>query len=110
MNNDIHEFLFSIGVSQSYTGYPYFISAVERIMEDRSRLSRIRRDIYLPLADQYNTSLSSVEKDIRTIRDVIIRNNGLKLLEKESGRRLYYSDPPFPKEVLEIFAVCFDKS
>ena len=103
MKETLTKFLLRIGVFQCYAGYPYFVSAVEMAIENPWRLSNIRQEIYRPLAARYGVSLSCIEKDIRTIRDVIVRNNGLAILEKMT----YYRNPPFPKEVIQIFAECF---
>ena len=107
MKETLTKFLLRSGVFQCYAGYPYFVSAVEMAIENPWRLSNIRQEIYRPLAARYGVSLSCIEKDIRTIRDVIVRNNGLAILEKMTGQSFYYRNPPFPKEVIQIFAECF---
>ncbi|MCD2492889.1 sporulation initiation factor Spo0A C-terminal domain-containing protein [Lacrimispora sp. NSJ-141] len=104
VSNDIHAMLYSVGVSQCYRGYDYFITAISMIMEDSRKLHNIQREVYRPIAQQNNTSVQNVEKDIRTIRNVIMRNGGADMLEEMTGCRFRHENMPYPKEIIEIFA------
>ncbi len=104
MKKDIKTLLYSMGVYQSYTGYRYFAAAVELSAEDPARLTNMRRDIYQPIADRFDVSVESVEKDIRTIRSVIIKNDGIQKLEEEIGKPIFLQKSLYPRELIEIFS------
>lgn len=109
MGKNIEPLLHSVGVSPCYIGYRYFISAVEMAAADVNRLTNIKKEIYIPLAEKYNVSLSSLEKSIRTIRDVIVRNNGKVLLEHMAGYKLCHDNLPYPRELIGMFAYYMQK-
>lgn len=104
MKKQLESLLYSVGISYSYVGYPYFIAAVNMAKEDMSRLSNITKNIYMPLAKKYGISVPAFERSLRTIRDVLIRNNGMALLEELIGRPICHENIPYPKEIIEIFA------
>ncbi len=100
----MYELLQTVGVSKSYQGYPYFVLAVEMVMEDESRLCNIRKDVYFPIAIRYKEDVQNIERDIRTIRDVIMRNGGEDFLTELSGGKFSHTKSPYPREIIEIFA------
>lgn len=105
MKNEIRKLLYKGGVFQSYRGYAFFERAVILAYEDPERLLFICKEIYTPIADEFNTTIINVEKDLRTIRDVFMRNGGLAIL-KEIGYGVYH-EHPYPREMIEIFATYF---
>lgn len=87
---------------RTYIGYNYFVKAVMLVYEDPVRLLNTCKEIYIPVAKEFNADPRSVEKDLRTVRDVFMRNNGRKIIQ-ELGCDLW-REHPYPRELIEIFA------
>ncbi|HIY17879.1 MAG TPA: sporulation initiation factor Spo0A C-terminal domain-containing protein [Candidatus Blautia avistercoris] len=95
----IKEVLKQEGISQSYRGYWYIVSSVKLVMEDEQRLLHVRKEIYQKVAEEYQIDVRSVERDIRTVRDVFCRKNPTKeFLFLKNDRHLY------PREFIELLA------
>lgn len=99
----IENLLHSGGVSHRYIGHTYFIRAVMLAVENPERLHHICKEIYEPIAEEYHTSSTAVERNIRTIRDVFVRNQGVEKLE-QLGLDYIMNQCPYPGELIEIFA------
>lgn len=106
---EVQAALRSVGVYAHYRGHHYFLRAVTLVAEEPERLQNVCKEIYLPIAMEWKTSPGNVEKDIRTIRDVMMRNGGDKLLAELTGRPFWRDKSPYPKEIIEIFAGYFKK-
>ena len=104
MKKTLDSLLHLAGANKCYVGYPFFTEAISMALEDPSRLTGIQKNIYLPIAKKYNVSMFQLEKDIRTIRDVIIRNGGYELLAELNGCQLCRKTQPYPKELIALFA------
>lgn len=100
----LYELLQTAGVSKSYQGYSYFVSAVEMVLEDESRLCNLRKGVYYPIAQKYNVDIQNVERDIRTVRNVMMRNNGEEFLTALSNGKFSHAKSPYPREIIEIFS------
>ena len=107
MKQTMQSALQSVGVFRHYCGYPHFILAVTIAAENPDRLQNIRKEIYLPVAKICHAELANVEKNIRTIRDVMMRNDGAALLSEMTGNSCWDKRNPYPKEVIGIFAEYF---
>ncbi len=107
MKPNIQSTLQSVGVFRHYCGYPHFVLSVAIAAENPDRLQNIRKEIYLPVAKLCHTKLANVEKNIRTIRDIIMRNDGATLLEQMTGSSCWRKRTPYPKEIIGIFAEHF---
>lgn len=105
MKLEMQQIMYECGVFRSYRGYAYFEKAVCMAYENPECLLAIIKEIYAPIAEEYNTTISSVEKDIRTIRDVLLRNDGKQILKKRGF--IIYDDKLYPREMIEIFATYF---
>lgn len=103
MTKKIQAVLHSAGVYQHYYGYNYFQDAVLLALEEPCRLQSIRKEIYYPIAKKYHTNISNVERDLRTIRDALIKNGGLEMLESMIGCPLPYKKIPYPRDLICIF-------
>lgn len=99
----IDKLLKEAGISRSYRGYSYFADAVSLVAEDRTRLTNIRKEVYLPVAQKHNESIQNIERDIRTIRNVLMKENR-HFLTGLAEKHLYISEAPYPREIIEIFA------
>ena len=102
MEKEIERLLYKAGVLRTYVGYNYFIKAVMLVYDNPTRLLNTCKEIYIPIAEEYDTEARSVEKNLRTVRDVFMRNNGRKVLN-EIGCDIWH-EKPYPRELIEIFA------
>lgn len=105
MKLEIERLLYKARVFHSYRGYAFFEQAVILACEDPERLLYVCKELYAPIAIKHHTTVSIVEKDLRTVRDVFMRNGGKKVLH-EMGFE-YCSEHPYPRELIEIFASYF---
>lgn len=96
--------LYSVGVFQHYFGYAYLQEAVVLAAEKPERLHSIRKEIYFPVAKKHHTNVHNVEKDIRTVRDILIRNGGTDLLTELTGFDSWDGKRLYPKELIGILA------
>ncbi len=103
MMKKIQAVLYSAGVFPHYYGFNYFQKAVLLAVEDPERLQSVRKEIYFPIAQEYHTTVSNVERDLRTVRDALIKNGGLETLEALIGCPLSRSKNPYPKELIGMF-------
>lgn len=103
MTKKIQTVLHSAGVYQHYYGYNYFQDAILLALEDPCRLQSIRKELYFPIAKKYHTSISNVERNLRTVRDALIKNGGLETLERLTGCPLPCKKMPYPKDLICIF-------
>jgi len=103
-HNDIYLLLQSAGLYPQYLGYQYFADAVLLASENSNRLHHIRRDIYRPIAAKYQVSFSSVERDIRTARDVIFRHSNSAVFRNLGVYPLWINTHPYPRECIAVFA------
>ncbi|MCI8464759.1 MAG: hypothetical protein HFI63_02700 [Lachnospiraceae bacterium] len=106
MKQTIDSVLQSVGVFRHYCGYRYLILAVKLAAREPQRLQNVRKEIYLPVAQMCHTDIMNVEKNIRTVRDVMMRNGGARLLS-EMTEDVWTNNAPYPKEIIEIFAEYF---
>lgn len=107
MKPNMQSTLQAVGVLRHYCGYPHFVLSVAIAAENPDRLQNMRKEIYLPVAKLCHAKLANVEKNIRTIRDVIMRNGGAALLEEMTGSSCWKKRTPYPKEIIGIFAEYF---
>ncbi len=103
MKEKMQTLLNSTGVSSHYLGYHYLIRSVELASQDPNRLACIQKEIYLTIAFEYTTTITSVERDIRTVRDVMMRNGARHLLVEMTGCPAWSDKTPYPKELISIF-------
>lgn len=67
--NTTRQALRLLGIIDSYKGYAYLINAVQLVMNTPDILTNICKGLYLEIADQFGTSASCVERNIRTIKN-----------------------------------------
>lgn len=110
MTKKLQAVLYSAGIYQHYYGYNYFQDAVLLALEAPDRLQSIRKEIYFPIAKKYNTSITNVERNLRTVRDALIKNGGLEMLETLIGCPLPCTKTPYPKDLICIFVEYMSES
>ena len=101
---ELEDMLRPFGLCYRYSGYAGFIDAILMAVENPQRLSCVSKEIYAPIAEKYGVNPINVERNIRTIRDVIMKNDGARFLEKLSGCRRWYTGLPYPGELLEVIS------
>ena len=76
-----------LGVTSNYTGYSHTAYALKLCAERPERLLLVTKWLYPEVAKEYGTSWKAVERNIRTVSDVIWLKNR-PLLEELAQRQL----------------------
>lgn len=105
--NQVQKFLSEEGVSLKYTGFDYVVMAVQLVMEKEERMRALEKEVYQKVADEYHVSRSSVEKNIRKIRDVLWIDRGGHFPTRVQGGR--FRRAPYPGEMIELIALYLKK-
>lgn len=84
---EIYDLLCRLGVTPNYTGFFHAAFAVRLCMEQPARLQLVTKWVYPDVARRYQTSWKAVERNIRTVGDLIWRYHR-PLLEELAGRQL----------------------
>ena len=98
--NDIQNLVRSLGIGATYRGYRYITYAISLCLKDEDYLLCISKLLYPRIAEVYSTTVSSVERDLRTIINVCWERGNKKLLEEISPYPL--SSKPTTGEFLDI--------
>lgn len=93
----VQRLLLQLGATPNYTGFRYCVDAVCLTLEDDQRLLLITKQIYLEIAVRYHTTGMAVERNIRTIIDVVWKTNP-SLLQQLAGCPL--SSRPCPGQFI----------
>ncbi|MCI8505833.1 MAG: hypothetical protein HFI67_06560 [Lachnospiraceae bacterium] len=102
--SDLPEFFYSAGIYRHRVAGRIFMEAVFMAAEDPSRLKNLSRSIYGPIAMRHGTTTVNVSKNIRDIRDTIMKYGGADLLKEMTGSQHWHTETPYPYEVIEVFA------
>ena len=84
----IKDLLRQLGIGRTYQGCDYIVYGMMLLLEDRDRLTYITKTLYPDIAKRYRTSWNCVERDIRTVVEVVWRDGDEELLKKICGGRL----------------------
>mgnify|MGYP001066148315 CR=1 FL=1 len=101
----IYGLLYQLGVTANYTGFFHTAYAVMLCMEQPDRLLLVTKWLYPEVAKQYKTSWKAVERNIRTVNDIVWRENR-PLLEELAHRRL--EQKPRISQLLSILAASLE--
>ena len=71
-----------LGINNSYMGFRYTVYGVIRTVYDPDLLVYISKGLYVEIASRYKTSIGCVERNIRTIINVIWLHGNKKLLNE----------------------------
>lgn len=74
-----------IGVKHSLKGYSYIISAVEKCLENRSKLIHIVKGLYTEIAEENSDTFRRVERSIRHAIEVTWTNGNTNAINKIFG-------------------------
>lgn len=105
MSLRLKDLLCSTGVYPHYLGYTYTIQAVHLVNENPRRIHNISRDIYEPIANQNHTTVTNVNKNIRTVRDIFWLHGGEQLFLEKTNCISWKYQKPFPREFIGILAL-----
>ena len=78
----IKDTLYQLGVNGTYMGYYYLTLAIMIAIEGEENLIYISKNIYPRIAERYHTSTSCVERNIRTVGDIMFRHGSPVLLSE----------------------------
>lgn len=99
---EIQKFLREIGINNTYLGYYYVTYAIQLVIDDETKLILISKWLYPDVAIKFHTSVSCVERNIRTVIQTIWEHGNLELLETAAGCKL--RDKPTNSEFISIIA------
>lgn len=85
MNIALRKTLDQIGVKHSLKGYGYIISAVEKCLENRSKLISIIKGLYTEIAEENSDTVWRVERSIRHAIEVTWTNCNTNAINKIFG-------------------------
>lgn len=85
MNIASRKTLDQIGVKHSLKGYGYIISAVEKCLENRSKLISIIKGLYTEIAEENSDTVWRVERSIRHAIEVTWTNGNTNAINKIFG-------------------------
>lgn len=83
----IYDLLYRLGVTANYTGFFHTAYAVELCVELPDRLLLVTKLLYPEVAKQYHTNWKAVERNIRSVNNIIWQENR-PLLEELAHRHL----------------------
>lgn len=86
--NETQKLLWRLGVNATYQGFDHIVYGVSLGARETERLERITKELYPEIAKQYNTSWKCVERDIRTVVEVIWNYGNRELLIEIYGEPL----------------------
>lgn len=102
---DIYDLLYRLGVTANYTGFFHTAYAVSLCTEQPDKLLLVTKWLYPEVAKQYRTNWKAVERNIRTVSDIIWRENR-PFLEQLARRPL--EQKPRSAQLLAILASSLD--
>jgi two-component system response regulator (stage 0 sporulation protein A) len=85
MNIALRKTLDQIGVKHSLKGYGYIISAVEKCLENRSKLINVIKGLYTEIAEENGDTVRRVERSIRHAIEVTWTNGNTNAINKIFG-------------------------
>lgn len=109
MKEELEDMLIRYGVHGMYLGREYFSRAVIHAARQPELLEKIQNGIYKPIASDAQKDIRAIEKDLRTVRDVFMRNGGAELLVQMGGGEYWRRIHPSVGELIGIFAYHFRK-
>ncbi|MGN1165600.1 MAG: sporulation initiation factor Spo0A C-terminal domain-containing protein [Lachnospiraceae bacterium] len=77
----IERLIRSLGIGATYRGYRYLSYGVRLCLEDEEYLLSISKLLYPEIAKEFDTTISSVERDIRTVIQVCWDRGNQELLQ-----------------------------
>ena len=88
-DEEITNLFLTIGIPAHIKGYAYLREAVHMVMQDRTLLSRITKELYPGVARRFDTSASKVERAMRHAIEVAWSRGRLDSVNKMYGYRIF---------------------
>lgn len=85
---EITDLLRRLGVNNSYVGFRYTIYGILRAIGNPELLAYISKGLYVEIAAQHHTTVGCVERNIRTIINIIWLHGDRNLLNQVFGFEL----------------------
>lgn len=85
----IENVLFDLGVPMHIKGYRYIYQGVYQIVQMDSEAFKITREIYPDLASQFETTVTSVEKAIRSAIDLTLSRGNMEYIKSYFSKELF---------------------
>ena len=105
--SEIYDLLYRLGVTANYTGFFHTAYAVSLCRAQPDRLLLVTKWLYPDVAKQYKTNWKAVERNIRTVNDIIWRERRPLLEELAHG---HLEHKPRNTRLLAILAASLDTS
>lgn len=70
-NNEIFNLLYRLGVTTNYIGFFQIAYALQLCVDHPERLILVTKWVYLDVAKHFNTNWKAVERNIRTVSNII---------------------------------------
>lgn len=86
-NMEVYDLLYRLGVTANYTGFFHTAYAVQLCVEQPERLMMVTKWVYPAVAREYKTNCKAIERNIRTVGNIIWEESRL-LLYQLAGREL----------------------
>ena len=97
-----------LGIGATYRGYRYLNYGIRMCLKDDEYLLRISKLLYPEIAEKFGTTVSSVERDIRTVIQVCWDRGDPELLRSIAFYPL--PDRPTVSEFLDILVGYFQQN
>ncbi len=105
LTSKINLFMYEIKMPPNIKGHKYLLSAIKTVYLEPSSINNVLNGLYLKIAREYNTSVSCVEKDIRTAIGIVWKYEDTKKLDSYLERSLHSRETkPSPKEFIALVA------
>ena len=100
--NEIYHLVRQLGIHANLSGYYYLVHAIALVADDNSYLYNIAKRLYPKIAEQFNTTSTSIDRNLRTVIRIIWERGNLHYLEKIAGYSIDYK--PSNGEIIDILA------
>lgn len=105
LETQIADFLRQLGIWGKLAGHKYLVSAIAQTVADPDRIRYITKGLYPDLAKLYGSTVSRVERAMRTAINAWWRRGNRELLEATTGFKLRRR--PTNSEFIELLANYF---
>lgn len=78
----------ALGVNGAYMGYYYMVYALSKVVENEMLLTYISKGLYVEIAAKFHTTVPCVERNLRTVVQVVWNYGDREMLEEMAGKEL----------------------
>lgn len=69
-----------LGLNNSYKGFHFLIYGIDAVLKEPTILTNVCKGLYIDIAFRFHTSVSCVERNIRTARENVFKNGNEELV------------------------------